>query len=44
MGAEGRDSMWGMTSDIAVLTEDLTKFYGGRRGIEGLDLEVRPVR
>jgi ABC-2 type transport system ATP-binding protein len=24
-----------------VSTEDLTKFYGGRRGIEGLDLEVR---
>ncbi|MEO3772065.1 ABC transporter ATP-binding protein [Micromonospora sp. B9E7] len=31
----------GMTSDIALLTEDLTKFYGRRRGIEGLSLEVR---
>ncbi|NUO59141.1 MAG: ATP-binding cassette domain-containing protein, partial [Hamadaea sp.] len=30
-----------MTSDIAVVTENLTKFYGDRRGIEGLDLEVR---
>lgn len=30
-----------MTSDIAVHAEDLTKFYGARRGIEGLDLEVR---
>ena len=30
-----------MTSDIAVHTEGLTKFYGARRGIEGLDLEVR---
>ncbi|TNH28704.1 ABC transporter ATP-binding protein [Micromonospora orduensis] len=30
-----------MTSDIAVFAEDLTKFYGQRRGIEGLDLEVR---
>jgi len=30
-----------MTSDIAVLAEDLTKFYGQRRGIEGLTLEVR---
>ncbi|MFG2107675.1 type 2 periplasmic-binding domain-containing protein [Micromonospora chersina] len=30
-----------MTSDIAVLVEDLTKFYGQRRGIEGLTLEVR---
>ncbi|MEV5819733.1 ABC transporter ATP-binding protein [Micromonospora haikouensis] len=30
-----------MTSDIAVLAEDLTKFYGRRRGIEGLTLEVR---
>ncbi len=33
--------MCSMTSDVAVLTEDLTKFYGGRRGIEGLNLEVR---
>ncbi|WP_239120967.1 ABC transporter ATP-binding protein [Catellatospora chokoriensis] len=30
-----------MTDDIAVRAEDLTKFYGSRRGIEGLDLEVR---
>ncbi|MDR7277354.1 ABC transporter ATP-binding protein [Catenuloplanes atrovinosus] len=30
-----------MTSDIAIRTEELTKFYGDRRGIEGLDLEVR---
>ncbi|MGI5521111.1 ABC transporter ATP-binding protein [Micromonospora sp. CA-259024] len=30
-----------MTSDIALLAEDLTKFYGQRRGIESLDLEVR---
>lgn len=30
-----------MTSDVALLTEDLTKFYGQRRGIEGLSLEVR---
>jgi len=30
-----------MTRDIAVLTEDLTKFYGSHRGIEGLNLEVR---
>ena len=29
-----------MTGDIAVLAEDLTKFYGQRRGIEGLTLEV----
>jgi beta-exotoxin I transport system ATP-binding protein len=33
--------MWGMTSDIAVLAEDLTKFYGSQRGIEALNLEVR---
>ncbi|UWZ33429.1 ABC transporter ATP-binding protein [Dactylosporangium roseum] len=30
-----------MTSDTAVHTEGLTKFYGARRGIENLDLEVR---
>jgi ABC-2 type transport system ATP-binding protein len=30
-----------MTSDIAVLAQDLTKFYGPRRGIDGLELEVR---
>ncbi|MFC0003845.1 ABC transporter ATP-binding protein [Micromonospora siamensis] len=30
-----------MTSDIAVLAENLTKFYGRRRGIEDLTLEVR---
>ncbi|WP_328474381.1 ABC transporter ATP-binding protein [Actinoplanes sp. NBC_00393] len=30
-----------MTADMAVLAEDLTKFYGTHRGIEGLDLEVR---
>ncbi|TDC44146.1 ABC transporter ATP-binding protein [Micromonospora sp. KC213] len=29
-----------MTSDYAVLTEDLTKFYGQRRGIESLTLQV----
>src|SRR5687768_8015748 len=29
-----------MSSDSALLTEDLTKFYGGRRGVEGLNLEV----
>jgi ABC-2 type transport system ATP-binding protein len=29
-----------MTNDIAVHAEDLTKFYGARRGIEGLTLEV----
>lgn len=29
-----------MTSDTAVLAEDLTTFYGRRRGIEGLDLTV----
>jgi ABC-2 type transport system ATP-binding protein len=29
-----------MTSDRAVVTEDLTKFYGSRRGIEALNLEV----
>lgn len=33
--------LWSMTDDIAVRAEDLTKFYGARRGIEGLDLEVR---
>jgi ABC-2 type transport system ATP-binding protein len=33
--------LYGMTSDIAVLTEGLTKFYGTRRGIEDLDLEVK---
>ncbi|RLK09599.1 ABC-2 type transport system ATP-binding protein [Micromonospora sp. M71_S20] len=37
---KARDDV-GMTSDIALLTEDLTKFYGQRRGIEGLSLEVR---
>jgi ABC-2 type transport system ATP-binding protein len=29
-----------MTNDLAVLTEDLTKFYGADRGVEGLNLEV----
>ncbi|MER6827251.1 hypothetical protein ABT352_14810 [Streptosporangium sp. NPDC000563] len=29
-----------MTS--VVETEGLTKFYGGRRGLEDLDLEIRP--
>ncbi len=29
-----------MTTDLAVLAEDLTKFYGTHRGIEGLHLEV----
>ncbi|BCJ76424.1 hypothetical protein CS0771_59680 [Catellatospora sp. IY07-71] len=33
--------LWSMTDDIAVRAEDLTKFYGTRRGIEGLTLEVR---
>jgi ABC-2 type transport system ATP-binding protein len=33
--------LYGMTSDIAVLAEDLTKFYGTRRGIESLNLDVR---
>lgn len=30
-----------MTTDIAVRAEDLTKFYGPIRGIEGLNLDVR---
>ncbi|GAA1853678.1 ABC transporter ATP-binding protein [Asanoa iriomotensis] len=30
-----------MDTDVAVRAEELTKFYGSRRGIEGLDLEVR---
>jgi ABC-2 type transport system ATP-binding protein len=30
-----------MSTDVALLTEDLTKFYGHRRGIEGLSLEVK---
>ncbi|GAB7051358.1 ABC transporter ATP-binding protein [Catenuloplanes indicus] len=30
-----------MTTDIAIRAEGLTKFYGGDRGIEDLDLEVR---
>ncbi|WP_327010664.1 ABC transporter ATP-binding protein [Dactylosporangium sp. NBC_01737] len=29
-----------MTSDVAVHTDSLTKFYGQRRGIENLDLDV----
>ncbi len=29
-----------MASDTALSTEDLTKFYGSQRGIEGLDLSV----
>jgi ABC-2 type transport system ATP-binding protein len=29
-----------MTTDVALRMEDLTKFYGGQRGIDGLDLEV----
>jgi ABC-2 type transport system ATP-binding protein len=29
-----------MSSDSALLAEDLTKFYGDRRGIEGLHLDV----
>lgn len=33
--------LWSMSDDIAVRAEDLTKFYGTRRGIEGLTLEVR---
>jgi ABC-2 type transport system ATP-binding protein len=32
--------MWGMSSDIAIHAEDLTKFYGSRRGVEGLTLDV----
>jgi ABC-2 type transport system ATP-binding protein len=27
-------------SDVVIRAEDLTKFYGDRRGVEGLDLEV----
>jgi ABC-2 type transport system ATP-binding protein len=30
-----------MSDEPAVLAEDLTKFYGSHRGIEGLDLDVR---
>lgn len=30
-----------MTSDIAVLAEDLTKYYGTQRGIDTLNLEVK---
>jgi ABC-2 type transport system ATP-binding protein len=30
-----------MSTDVALLTEDLTKSYGHRRGIEGLSLEVK---
>jgi ABC-2 type transport system ATP-binding protein len=33
--------LYGMTSDSAVLAEGLTKFYGTRRGIEDLTLEVK---
>jgi ABC-2 type transport system ATP-binding protein len=33
--------LYGMTSDTAVLAEGLTKFYGTRRGIEDLTLEVK---
>src|SRR5688572_29380999 len=33
--------MWSMNNDVAVLADDLTKFYGPRRGIEDLNLEVR---
>lgn len=33
--------MWGMSSDIAIHAEDLTKFYGSRRGVEGLTLDVK---
>ncbi len=33
-------TMRDMTSDIAVRTEGLTKFYGHHRGVENLDLEV----
>ncbi|WP_173079891.1 ABC transporter ATP-binding protein [Phytohabitans rumicis] len=29
-----------MSSDIAIHAEDLTKFYGDRRGVEGLTLDV----
>ena len=31
-----------MTGDTAVSTRRLTKFYGGQRGIEDLDLDVQP--
>lgn len=34
-------TMEGMTDDIAVRAEGLTKFYGAHRGIDSLDLEVR---
>src|SRR5919107_608154 len=37
----GGRTMVDMTGDVAVLAEDLTKFYGERRGIEALGLEVR---
>ncbi|WP_281897588.1 ABC transporter ATP-binding protein [Phytohabitans aurantiacus] len=30
-----------MSSDIAIHAEDLTKFYGSRRGVEGLTLDVK---
>lgn len=30
-----------MMSDTALVTEDLTKFYGSRRGIDGVNLDVR---
>jgi ABC-2 type transport system ATP-binding protein len=33
--------LYGMTSDTALLAEGLTKFYGPRRGIEDLSLDVR---
>ncbi|GLH98569.1 ABC transporter [Phytohabitans aurantiacus] len=33
--------MSGMSSDIAIHAEDLTKFYGSRRGVEGLTLDVK---
>src|SRR5687768_15304331 len=33
--------LYGMTSDTVLLAEGLTKFYGTRRGIEDLSLDVR---
>jgi ABC-2 type transport system ATP-binding protein len=33
--------LWSMGDDVILRTEDLTKFYGAQRGIEGLNLEVR---
>jgi len=32
--------LWGRDTDVVLRAENLTKFYGPRRGIEGLDLTV----